>query len=55
MGTGGPGEVYIGCRMCADRSLGAGLARPEGEGREYEILNRKMAVERMDIIYGSGT
>lgn len=52
MEAGRPGEVYMGGRRCGGRSLWAGLGRPEGEGRECEILNRKMAVERVGIVYG---
>lgn len=51
MEAGRPGEVYMGDRRCQGRSLGDGLGRPEGEGREFEILSRKMAVERVGIVY----
>lgn len=52
METGRLGEVYRGSRRCGRRSLAAGLGRPEGAGRECEILNRKMAVERVEVFNG---
>lgn len=30
---------------------GAGLGRPQGDRREYKIINRKMEVERMGLIH----
>lgn len=41
MEAGRLGKVYVGSRRCGGRSLGTGLGRPEGAGRECEILNRK--------------
>lgn len=52
MEAGRLGEVYVGSRRCRGRSLGTGLGRPEGAGRECEILNRKMAVERVEVFKG---